>query len=110
MAFVFCGITTIVHRMSVPTHFDGCLLGHVTKYYQTAGGVGMFVVVISGVEYTVEEPPDLEPTPIRPGYYQIDLWSFNHGVVLVIIGDDHGARAAGPFGTITEERPARFME
>jgi hypothetical protein len=81
---------TTQNTHTTPTDFKGqdYAEGLVTEYHEEPGyplPLGVFTVVVDGVEYRVQEPYGSLPTPINPGYYQVINRSINVGIITVII-------------------------
>jgi hypothetical protein len=85
-----------------PTHLPGSYYseGLVTEYHEKYGyplPIGLFTVVVDGVEYRVQEPYGALPTPIKPGYYQVFTDYINSGVMTVILGQQGEADVVSGF-------------
>jgi hypothetical protein len=73
-----------------PTNFQGPDYsdGLVTEYHEESAyplPLGVFTVVVDGVEYRAHEAYGSLPTPIKPGYYQVINRGIGVGIVTVII-------------------------
>jgi hypothetical protein len=78
------------HTHRTPTNFEGpdYTEGLVTEYHEESAyplPLGVFTVVVDGVEYRAHEAHGSLPTPIKPGYYQVVNNGLNAGIVTVII-------------------------
>jgi hypothetical protein len=80
--------TQTTHR--TPTDFKGpgYAEGLVTEYHEDYGNsipLGVFTVVVDGVEYRAREAYGSLPTPIKPGYYQVVTGNFKVGIIIVFL-------------------------
>jgi hypothetical protein len=90
-----------------PTNFQGpdYSEGLVTEYHEESGyplPMGVFTVVVDGVEYRAHEAYGSLPAPIKPGYYQVVNNGLKAGIVTVIVSWQREADLVTGF--ITSER------